>query len=81
MTAAAKALIRRYYAAFNTGDTAGVLACLADDAQLDLNQGDTRHGKPAFVAFYDGLDRCLTKRLGANRCRSSRNTAYRRFQS
>jgi len=62
MTAAAKALIRRYYAAFNAGDTAGVLACLADDVRLDLNQSDTRHGKPAFAAFCDGLHRCFTER-------------------
>ena len=41
MTAATEALIRRYYAAFNVGDTAGMLACLADDVRHDLNQGDT----------------------------------------
>ena len=60
--AATEALIGRYYAAFNAGDTAGMLACLADDVCHDLNQSDTQHGKAAFAAFCEGLHRCFTER-------------------
>ena len=62
MTAATEALIRRYYAAFNAGDTARTLACLADDVRLDLNQGATQHGKAAFAAFCENLHRGFTER-------------------
>jgi steroid delta-isomerase-like uncharacterized protein len=45
------ALIQRYYAAFNRGDTDGMLACLADDVVHDVNQGERRAGKDRFHAF------------------------------
>ncbi len=52
MTAAAThMLITRYYAAFNSGDTEGMLACVADDVAHDTNQGDRRVGKDRFHAF------------------------------
>lgn len=64
MTAAAtEALVRRYYAAFNAGDTAGMLACLADDVRHDVNQGGTRHGKAAFAEFCAHMARCYRERL------------------
>ncbi|MBW0005142.1 MAG: isopropylmalate/homocitrate/citramalate synthase, partial [Hyphomicrobiales bacterium] len=34
--ATAEALIRRYYDAFNVGDTQTMLACLADDVRHDV---------------------------------------------
>lgn len=46
-----RALIERYYAAFNRGDTEGMLACLADDVMHDVNQGERRVGKDRFHAF------------------------------
>lgn len=48
---ATAALIRRYYDAFNAGDSDGMLACLADDVIHDVNQGERRHGKERFRAF------------------------------
>ncbi|MDQ5973025.1 MAG: hypothetical protein QG661_234, partial [Actinomycetota bacterium] len=40
-----EALLRRYYDAFNRGDTDGMLACVADDVVHDVNQGERRNGR------------------------------------
>ena len=45
------ALIRRYYDAFNSGDSEGMLSCLTDDVIHDVNQGERRTGKEKFRAF------------------------------
>ena len=45
------ALIRRYYDAFNAGDSEGMLSCLTDDVIHDVNQGERRTGKDKFRAF------------------------------
>lgn len=47
----AAALIRRYYDAFNAGDSDGMIACLADDIVHDVNQGERRVGLDKFKAF------------------------------
>lgn len=47
----AAALIRRYYDAFNAGDSDGMIACLADDVVHDVNQGERRVGLDKFKAF------------------------------
>jgi steroid delta-isomerase-like uncharacterized protein len=49
--AATEALIRRYFDAFNGGDTAAMLACVADNVIHDVNQGARRVGKAAFADF------------------------------
>lgn len=49
--ATTEALIRRYFDAFNSGDVAGMLACLAEDVVHDVNQGARRVGKAAFAEF------------------------------
>jgi steroid delta-isomerase-like uncharacterized protein len=49
--ATTEALIRRYFDAFNGGDSAGMLACLSDDVVHDVNQGARRVGKAAFAEF------------------------------
>ncbi len=49
--AATAALIRDYYAAFNKGDTDGMLAFLSDDVIHDVNQGERRQGRDKFRAF------------------------------
>jgi len=52
MTATASTrLIASYYQAFNSGDIAGMLACVADDVVHDVNQGERRIGKDKFHAF------------------------------
>lgn len=62
MTATAD-LIARYYAAFNAGDTEGMLACLADDVRHDVNQGGMRRGKSAFAGFCAHMARCYREKL------------------
>lgn len=57
------ALISRYYAAFNGGDRAAMLACLTDDVAHDINQGARQAGKEAFRAFLAHMDRCYRERL------------------
>lgn len=60
---AALALLTRYSAAFNAGDWAGMLDCLADDVAHDVNQGARQVGKPAFAAFMGHMERCYRERL------------------
>ena len=58
-----EALIRRYYDAFNRGDTDGVLACVAEDVVHDVNQGMRRQGKAAFRVFSQHMSRCYREEL------------------
>ena len=46
-----RALLEKYYAAFNAADWETFLSLLTDDVVHDLNQGAREEGKPAFVAF------------------------------
>jgi len=57
------ALLDRYYAAFNAGDWAGMLDCLADDVAHDINQGARQVGKAAFAQFLAHMERCYRERL------------------
>lgn len=57
------ALIQRYYAAFNGGDSEGMLACLSEDVVHDINQGKRRTGKDAFRDFCRQMERCYAERL------------------
>ncbi|SUZ32871.1 hypothetical protein ROE7235_02635 [Roseibaca ekhonensis] len=43
--------IERYFAAFNAGDAAGMLALVSDDVAHHVNQGEVRHGRAAFAEF------------------------------
>jgi len=56
-------LLRRYYDAFNRGDSDGMLACLADDVVHDVNQGERRFGKEAFRAFNARMAHCYSEKL------------------
>ena len=56
-------LLERYYAAFNAGDSEGMLACLADDVVHDINQGGREAGKAAFAAFLGRMDTAYRERL------------------
>jgi steroid delta-isomerase-like uncharacterized protein len=57
------ALVERYYDAFNRGDVAGMLDCLAHDVAHDVNQGGRRTGKAAFAEFCAHMDRCYSEQL------------------
>ncbi len=56
-------LVETYYAAFNSGDGDGMLACLADHVAHDINQGARQVGKDAFRAFLAHMDRCYAEKL------------------
>lgn len=60
---ATRALIERYYAAFNAGDSAAMLDCLSEDVMHDINQGGRQSGKAAFREFLKHMDRCYRERL------------------
>lgn len=45
------ALIARYYAAFNAGDPAGMLDCVAEDVEHRVNEGGIRRGRAKFAEF------------------------------
>ncbi|WP_375570082.1 ketosteroid isomerase-related protein [Seohaeicola saemankumensis] len=63
MTDSARATIQAYFDAFNAGDTAGMLACLADDVAHHVNEGKVRTGKAAFAEFCDHMSRCYRENL------------------
>ena len=57
------ALIRRYYEAFNAGNSAGMLAFLTDDVIHDVNQGERRQGLDKFKAFNARMDHHYSEKL------------------
>ena len=59
----ARALVARYYDAFNGGDVGGMLDCLAEDVAHHVNEGAVRSGKPAFEAFCGHMNRCYREHL------------------
>ena len=44
-------IIATYYACFNTGDSAGMSACVTDDIEHRVNEGEIRHGRARFADF------------------------------
>jgi len=59
----ATTLVLDYYAAFNRGDRAAMLALLTDDVVHDLNQGARETGREAFAAFMARMDRSYREQL------------------
>ena len=57
------ALIHAYYAAFNAGDVAAMMALLTDDVIHDINQGDRETGRAAFTAFMGRMNGSYRERL------------------
>ena len=55
--------VQAYFDAFNAGDTDAMLACLSDDVAHHVNEGNIRHGKPAFAEFCAHMDRCYAEQL------------------
>lgn len=56
-------VIERYFAAFNAGDKAGMLAELSDDVAHHVNEGQIRTGKALFGEFCDHMSRCYRENL------------------
>ncbi|MCH8466997.1 MAG: nuclear transport factor 2 family protein [Roseinatronobacter sp.] len=46
-----RAIITRYFDAFNAGDTDAMLALVSDDVQHFVNQGEMRQGRAKFSEF------------------------------
>ena len=57
------ALIRRYYEAFNAGNSDAMIECLTDDVIHDVNQGERRNGKEKFRAFNARMTHHYRERL------------------
>ena len=55
--------VEAYFAAFNAGDTEGILACLADDVAHHVNEGQVRRGKALFAEFCAHMSRCYQEEL------------------
>ena len=58
-----RATIDAYYAAFNAGDTEGMIACLTPDVAHHVNEGTIRVGTDKFRAFCEHMSRCYSERL------------------
>ncbi|SPF78224.1 ketosteroid isomerase-related protein [Pseudoprimorskyibacter insulae] len=56
-------VVTAYFAAFNRGDTEGMLDCLSDDIAHHVNEGAIRTGKDKFRAFCDHMTRCYQENL------------------
>jgi len=57
------ALVTAYYAAFNRGDWAGMLACLSEDVAHDLNQGPRETGRAVFAVFLQRMEASYREQL------------------
>lgn len=55
--------VKRYFEAFNAGDTRAMLDCVSEDVAHHVNQGEVRHGKELFAAFCDHMSRCYREEL------------------
>ncbi|MFN4129112.1 MAG: ketosteroid isomerase-related protein [Paracoccaceae bacterium] len=47
----AEATLKAYYAAFNAGDPAGMLALVTEDVEHRVNEGGIRRGRAMFAEF------------------------------
>jgi steroid delta-isomerase-like uncharacterized protein len=56
-------LIHRYYAAFNAKDWTGMAACVSEDLNHFVNEGDKRGGRKAFAEFIAHMDDCYDEHL------------------
>lgn len=59
----AHATIAAYYAAFNAGDPAGMLACVTEDVEHRVNEGGIRRGRAAFAEFCGHMGVSYAERL------------------
>jgi steroid delta-isomerase-like uncharacterized protein len=56
-------LVQRYIDAFNAGDNEGMLACLSDEVEHDINQGGREIGKDKFRWFLGMMARHYREQL------------------
>ena len=55
--------IEAYFAAFNRGDTAAMLALVDEQVAHHVNEGGVRHGRALFAEFNAHMTRCYKERL------------------
>jgi steroid delta-isomerase-like uncharacterized protein len=60
---ATEALVRAWYAAFDAGDTAGMLALAAADVVHEVNDAPRRYGRDALAAFMARMHACYAGRV------------------
>ena len=60
-------VVLAYYAAFNRGDWAGMLALLDEQVVHDLNQGPREVGREAFAAFLESHGGQLSRTVARHR--------------
>lgn len=60
---AAERLVRRYYAAFESGDREAFLGLVTEDVAHDISQGGRETGREAFRRFMAHMDRCYRERI------------------
>jgi steroid delta-isomerase-like uncharacterized protein len=58
-----KAILTRYYQAFNAGNYAGMLELLTDDVLHEPSQGVPRPGKDKFREFLAHMERCYKEEV------------------
>jgi steroid delta-isomerase-like uncharacterized protein len=56
-------LVKRYYDAFNAKDFATMLACLDENVEHELNQGESQAGLAKFRNFMDHMNECYDEHL------------------
>lgn len=56
-------LLQAYYDAFNAGRTDDMLACVHEDVEHHVNEGEVRRGRDAFAAFNAHMTTCYRERL------------------
>ena len=56
-------VVNRYFAAFNAGDTDGMVACLTEDVAHHVNEGQIRRGRADFTAFCAHMSQCYAEEL------------------
>ena len=71
-----RTLIANYYAAFNRGDWAEMLALLAEDVAHDLNQGGRQVGRQAFAECLAQMDRSYREQLSEIRILTDEGANY-----
>jgi steroid delta-isomerase-like uncharacterized protein len=58
-----RALVQRYYEAFNAKNWPGMVACLSPSIHHDVNEGDARSGREKFAAFLAHMNDCYDETL------------------
>lgn len=56
-------IIKKYFSAFNQGQTKEMISLLHPEVEHDINQGQTQVGVDAFIKFMSHMDECYKEQL------------------